>query len=45
VKLPASVDLWVGGAAAAAILAATRGRARHLARLDDVVPSLAPYTR
>ncbi len=39
-QLPASIDLWIGGEASAAMLAASRGRARHLARLDDVVPAL-----
>ena len=39
-EMPAGIDLWIGGQASAAMLAGSRGRARHLARLEDVVPAL-----
>jgi len=44
-RLPAAVELWVGGPGAPSVLAAVGSRARHVGSLDDVVPMLASHAR
>lgn len=42
-RLPAEVELWIGGAEAEAVLAITGDRARYVEGLDDVVPMLSRH--
>lgn len=44
-RLPAGVELWIGGPEARSLLAAIGDRARHVGSLDDVVPMLASHAR
>jgi methanogenic corrinoid protein MtbC1 len=44
-RLPAGIELWVGGPEAAALLSATGHRARHVAGLDEVLPMLSRHAR
>jgi DNA-binding transcriptional MerR regulator len=44
-RLPASLELWVGGPEAHVLLSAAGDRARHVEALDQVVPMLSRYGR
>jgi MerR family transcriptional regulator, light-induced transcriptional regulator len=44
-RLPAGVELWVGGPEAHVLLDASGDRAQHVESLDDVVPMLSRHAR